>query len=200
MPYIAYQDRAKFRNIIQTVLGMIVEGPEALYIKGEYFGYFVNRLVRKFEGVNFTAPAFNSTFFNQSKQKTLANSADSVSVLINKGDPLAAAGELNYVISAIYWGLLGQSDLTTAAPASYGLRAYLRGMLEKIRSSLESANTGSQGDATMAFRRHLVIRGVLDDVVDEAYRRHTAVYEDGKMAQNQDIWCDGKLVAPEEEK
>lgn len=199
MPYIAYQDRGKFRHIITSVLGMIVEGSEALYIKGEYFGYFVNRMVRKFEGTSdFTSPAFNSSFFDQSKLKTLANCADSASVLINKGDPLAAAGEMNYVISAIYWGLLGQSSLASVSPASYGLRAYLRGILEKIRCSLDTVNTGSQRDATMAFRRHLVIRGVLDDVVDEAYRRHTAVYEDEKIAQNQDIWLDGKLVAPEE--
>ncbi len=199
MPYIAYQDRGKFRNIIASVVGMIVEGSEALYIKGEYFGYFVNRMVRKFEGTSdFASPAFNSSFFNQSKLKTLANCADSASVLINKGDPLASAGELNYVISAIYWGLLGQSGLMSASPASYGLRAYLRGILEKIRCSLETVNTGSQRDATMAFRRHLVVRGVLDDVVDEAYRRHTALYEDEKMAQNQDIWVAGELVAPEE--
>lgn len=197
MPYIAYKDRGKFRTLIASVLGVITEGAEAIYIKGEYFGYFVNRLVRKFEGTaDYTNPAFNSSFFNQSKQKTLANCADSAAALINRGDPILAAGELNYVVSAIYWGLLGQSDLTT--PASYGLRAYLRGILEKIRTSLESVNTGSQRDATMAFRRHLVIRGVLDDVVDEAYRRHTAVYEDGKLAENQDIWQDGKLVAPEE--
>ena len=113
MPYIAYNDRAKFRNTITSVLSTILEGPDALYVKGEYFGYFVNRMVRKFEGsADFTSPAFNSTFFNQSKQKTLANCADSAAVLVNKADPLAAAGEINYIISAIYWGFLGKSDLT----------------------------------------------------------------------------------------
>ena len=198
MPYIQFQDRGRFRKTIETVLKTILDGPEPLYIKGEYFGYFVNRMCRKFQGTtDYTHPAFNSTFFEKTKQKTFANSADSVAATLNRADPLGAAGELNYVISAVYWGLLGLAY--GHDPASYGLRTYLRSMLRKIRETLNSVNTGSQQDATMAFRRHLVITGVLDDVIDEGYRRHTAVYEDEKMGANGDIWLGGELMAPKED-
>ena len=69
--------------------------------------------------------------------------------------------------------------------------------LDKIRENLTHDHNGSQKDATMAFRRNLVIRGVLSDVIDEAYRRKTALYENIKMIENGDIWHDGNLMAPE---
>lgn len=198
MPYIEYQSRSRFRKTVETVLKTILDGPEPLYIKGEYFGYFVNRICHKFQGLpDYTQSAFNSTFFEATKQKTFSNSADSVAAMLNRADPLGAAGDLNYVISAIYWGLLG--DAYTGRPASYGFRTYLRAILAKILDNLVQGNSGSQQDATMAFRRNLVIRGVLADVIDEAYRRKTARYEDDKIAQNQDIWLNGELVAPEGE-
>ena len=192
MPYISQNERLKFKDHIETIIGIIVEGAEALYIKGEYFGYFVHRFVKKFVGdPGYTGPAFNSTFFNPSKLKTLANSADSASALLNRADPLSAAVELNYVISTIYSGLLGEAECCLGT--TYGLRVYLRGILEKTKVSIESNNSGSQSDATMAFRRHLIVRGVLDEVIDEMYRRHTSVCQDGKLNENGDLWVGGKL-------
>lgn len=198
MPYIKQVDRTKFKNIIETVVKTIAEGNEPLYIKGEYFGFFVNRLAKRFLGTtDYINQAFNSAFFNESKQKTLANSADKASALLNRADPLSCAGELNYTISAIYWGILGEAE--GVASASYGMRAYLRRILSRIASSLETAtvNQGSQRDATMTFRRHLIIGGVLDDVIEEAYRRFTADYERQKLLENGEIWVKGKLNVPE---
>src|SRR5690606_33216237 len=108
--------------------------------------------------------------------------ADKVAAMLNRADPLSAAGELNYAVSALYWGLLGESQAIPSA--KYGMRAYFVGILEKIYSSLETVNSGNQRDATMAFRRHLIIRGVLHDVLSEAYRRQTAYYEDEKKLEN----------------
>lgn len=196
MPYIKLEDRPKFKNAIETVLSVITEGTEAPYIQGEYFGYFVNRVVRRFlNSPDYNNNFFNSAFFNESKKKTLTNFADKVAAMLNRADPLSAAGELNYAVSALYWGLLGESQAITSA--KYGMRAYFVGILEKIYSSLETVNSGNQRDATMAFRRHLIIRGVLHDVLSEAYRRQTAYYEDEKKLENRDIWQLGKLVMPE---
>lgn len=194
MSCIDKKNREKFSDHIMSVLSTIADGPEAMYIKGEYFGYFANRLIRKFAGTtDYMNPAFNSSFFNQSKQKTLANAADSLAALINRADPLSSAEELKYAITSVYWGFLGDCDLF-AGETPYGLRSYLRGVLEKIRVSLESSNTGSQKDATMSFRRHLVIKGVLSDIEDETYRNHTSVYEYETMNKNGSIWENGKLV------
>jgi hypothetical protein len=125
----------------------------------------------------------------------LANAADSIAAMINRSDPIAGAGELNYAISAIMWGFLGQAE--GFPEIGYGIRAYLEGILDKIRQSLETVNNGSQKDATMAFRRHLVIRGVLNHISQETYRQLTANYEDVKLGENGSIWHDGKLYVVE---
>jgi hypothetical protein len=195
MPYIKLVDRPKFAAPINEVLGILKDQNDTLYIKGEYFGYFVNRLCKRFlADPDYTHNSFNSAFFNESKKKTLANSADSIAALINRADPIASAGELNYSVSAVLWGVLGSAE--GFASASYGLRTYLRAMLERVRSTIETVNVGSQRDMTMAFRRHLVIRGVLGDVISETYRRDTVPYEELKLTENGDIWDGGKLVQP----
>jgi hypothetical protein len=193
MPYIKQEDRVKFHTFIESTLGILNDANDNPYLKGEFFGYFVNRLVRKFLGVpDYTSPAFNSTFFNESKRKSLENAADSIAVALNRTDPMSAAGEMNYAISAVYWGFLG--DATAFARAGYGARAYMNGVLDKIMSQIETVNVGGNNkDATMAFRRQLVIRGVLDHVKNEAYRRNTMCYEDEKRMENGDIWKAGAL-------
>jgi hypothetical protein len=185
MPYISLADRTKFKSGITEMIGLLHDPNDTLYIKGEYFGYFVNRLVRKWLGdPNFTHHSFNSFFFNESKKKTINNCADSIAASVHKGDPLATAGELTYCISAVTLGFLGHAEGFNEA--HYGLRIYLRAMLEKIQESVETVNTGSQRDMAMAFRRHLIVRGVVSDVVSQI-----CVIENV-----QDIWQDGKLVLP----
>ena len=195
MPYIKLDDRPKFEGSIREALNVITNGPENPYVKGEYFGYFTNRLVRKLlgtqEGVD---TSFNSTFFNETKKKTIQATADSLSILINRSDLINSAGELNYCISAVMWGFMGAAHGST--PANYGMRAYLKGILEAIIQELKSPNTGNQGDVTQAFRRNLIIRGVISDVIDEAYRRDTAAFENNKKTENGDIWSGGFLVLP----
>ena len=65
------------------------------------------------------------------------------------------------------------------------------GGLEEV--NIETVNNGSQKDATMAFRRHLVIRGVLNQIIAETYRRSTVEYEESKLAENGDVWSNGAL-------
>lgn len=197
MPYIKQEDRTKFAHAISETLGVLKDGNDNFYVKGEYFGYFVNRCVKRFlADPDYTQNSFNSAFFNNSKQKTLANSADSIAAMINRSDPISGAGELNYAISSILWGFLGQAEGFPSI--GYGIRAYLEGILDKIRQSIETVNNGSQKDATMAFRRHLVIRGVLSHISLEVYRQLTVEYEDQKLKENGQLWLAGKLNCPTE--
>jgi len=193
MPYIKTEDRDKYQGFIESVLGILNDPNDNPYLKGEFFGFFVNRLLRKFLGTpDYTSPAFNSTFFNESKRKSLENAADSIAASLSRSDPMSAAGEMNYAVSAVYWGFLG--DAAAFARAGYGIRAYLNGVLDKIISQMETFSvSGNNKDATMAFRRQLVIRGVLDHVKHETYRRNTMCYEDEKRMENGDIWNTGTL-------
>lgn len=196
MTYASPNERVKFANLITETLDVLRDPNDAPYLKGEFFGYFVNRVVRKFLiDPDYTGNSFNSYFFNEAKKKLLTHSADSISALVNRSDPIASAAELNYAITAILWGFLG--DAAGCPAVGYGLRAYLRAVITKISQSIETVNSGSQRDMTMAFRRHLIIRGVLDDIVSETYRIKTIPYEDEKRRENGDIWKDGKLVLPE---
>ena len=193
MPYIKVNDRNKFSHSIAEALSILKDGNDNFYTKGEYFGYFVNRCVKRFMAdAEYTNNSFNSAFFNESKKKSLANAADSIAAAINRADPIASAGELNYAISAVMWGFLGEAD--GFPQIGYGIRAYLEGILDKIKDTIDTAgNSGSQKDATMAFRRHLVIKGVLSHIMKETYRLKTVPYEDGKLKENGDVWVDGHL-------
>lgn len=192
MPYIKKLDREKFQIHITDVLGVLKDPNDSFYVKGEFFGYFVNRCVKRFlADPEYTKGSFNSAFFNEMKSKTLTNSADSIAAMINRSDPIAGAGELNYAISAVLWGFLGQAE--GFQQIGYGIRAYLEGILDKIKLNIETVNNGSQKDATMAFRRHLVIRGVLNQIIAETYRRSTVEYEESKLAENGDVWSNGAL-------
>lgn len=197
MPYIVRKERNKFTNHIKEVLGILQDPNDNLYVKGEYFGYFVNRCTKRYlSDPEYTKNAFNSAFFNEGKKKSLANAADSIAAMINRSDPISGAGSLTYAFCAVLWGFLGEAE--NFSYLGYGPRTYLRGILGKIRGSIVPPNSGSQRDATMAFRRHLVILGVLDDVITETYRRKTSNYEDTKLQENGDVWENGKLILEQE--
>lgn len=193
MPYIELENRSKFAPAIMEALGILKDGNDNFYIKGEFLGYFFNRCVKRFlADPDYIQNSFNSAFFNASKQKSLANSADSIAAMINRSDPIAGAAELNYALTAILWGFLGQAE--GFPQIGYGIRAYLEGILDKIRQNLETVNTGSQKDATMAFRRHLVIRGVLSHISLQTFKFLTLPYEMDKLKANDQIWVAGKLI------
>ena len=197
MPYIVMKERPKFKPFVLSMVTLVTGGTEAVYTQGEYFGFYVNRVVRHFlNDPTYKQQSFNSNFFNEQKKVALIANADHVAALLNRSDPISAAGDLNYSITAPYWGILGDAEEVT--DARYGMRAYLNGTLIKILESIETVNSGNQRDATLAFRRHLIIKGVLDDVMKETYRRKTAWYEDEKKMENRDIWQAGQLVMPEE--
>jgi hypothetical protein len=199
MPYIKSSDRSKFHPSIMSILDILKDPVDTPYIKGEYFGFFVNRLVKKFLiDPDYTLNTFNSIYFNEGKKKVLINVADSIGAMINRSDPIASAGDLNYAITSVLWGFMG--DAEGHAVVGYGMRCYLRAIIDKIAQSIESVNSGSQKDVAMAFRRHLIAKGVLGDVVSETLRVKNGPYEDIKLDANGPIWQDGVLyVRPQTE-
>jgi len=193
MTYIETSNRAVFSTLIKEAIGVMSDSTDNFFVKGEYFGYFVNRCVRKYLGdPDFTRNAFNSAQFQAPKMKTLTHTADSIAVMLTRSDPIADADKLNYAICAVMWGFLG--DAEGMPKIGYGIRAYLEGILDKIKSGLDTVNTGSVSDATQAFRRHLVIRGVLSHIIQETYRIKTVPYLDYKINSNGPLWFEGKLV------
>lgn len=200
MPYIKPQDRKKFEPAIKEALVLLIDPVDNAYVRGEYFGYFANRVCLKFMGTTDAGVnSFNSAFFNETKKKTLSNCADKVGAALNRSDPLASAGELNYAISTTLWGFMGAAK--GAQPANYGLRAYATGILNKILSQDWTTNVGSQKDMSMAFRRHLIIQGVMSGVMDEFYRCLMVPYEQQKIKESGTLWKDGEMILlwPEED-
>jgi hypothetical protein len=189
MSYISLADRAKFSAPIKEILGILGDKNDNIYLRGECFGYVVNRIAKKFLGdPTYPNTSFNSTFFNESKKKSLSNAADSLAVLCNRADPIHSAGDLYFAISAVYQGFLGGAEGFELAP--YGLQVYLRGIVERVLSTIETVNVGSTRDMAMTFRRHLIIRGVLADVVEAA---KAFGYHD------RPIWNDGKMILSQED-
>lgn len=172
MPYVNLEDRVKFKGSIEEVLAVLNNGPENQYIKGEYFGFFVNRLSRKFLGVQDGLDvSFNSSHFDASKKKTLTTTADSLSIIINRSDPINSIGDFYYCVSAVMFGFMGSAAGSTTA--NYGMQSYIRGILGVIIQELKSSNQGNQGDVTQSFRRNLIVRGALLDVLNKISMKST---------------------------
>ena len=108
MPYIVPENRDRFKDTIIEVVSTILSGSESPYSKGEYFGYFASRVFKGFLSMEtIRENSFNSTFFNAEKRNDLSSAADKVVLMFGGGDSLSIAGDLNYVITSVYWGLIG---------------------------------------------------------------------------------------------
>lgn len=195
MPYIKQMVRSRFRPVVEELIQHITAGSETKYIKGEFFGYFANRLIKTFlQAIDAPNQSFNSYNFNPGKLKSLNVVTDKLASYLNKSDPIESAGDLNYILSATLWGI--QGDAEGVSQAGYGLRTYLKGMLVQIRDDIKNCKYAKTGENPLIqIRRYTVVLGVLDDVIAETYRRRTAVYEDQKITENGDIWSEGRLLA-----
>lgn len=195
MPYLKLNDRTKFKASIAEALGVMNDQNDTLYIKGEYVGYFLNRCVKRYMAdPDYTQNAFNSAHFNADKKKALSNAADTIAALVNRSDPIGAAGELHYALLAVLQGFLGKSKGFQQTDA--GLLTYIVGITERVQQSVDSVNVGSHKDMTMAFRRHLVVRGVLQIVLSNIVLTPVDI----TLSATDQIWKDGELVLPPEVK
>jgi len=192
MPYIKPQDR-QYSELIETTVLTIVRNSMPPMVRAEYFGYWVARLCEHYMNAQPMTNLFNSTGFNSGHKKQLEDLATKIASAIGQDQPIMTAGNLNYVISSVWWGICG--DHTEADQAGYGFRCVTRGMLEQFLSTLNSTKFNASGSPdAQHLRRAVTVRGVLNDVISECYRRKTTPYEETKIEENGDIWNEGKLV------
>lgn len=199
MPYTKINSRTRFNKTIKEAVVAIMGGNEGKMVKGEYFGFLVNRLVKLFAQTgDFNLAAANSAQFNINKRTLLSKQADKLASMINSDDPLDSGGDLNYVISSIWWGILG--DAPEVDTANYGFRAYLHGQMMQVLDNLKRSTFVQSTPAAnlMASRRYTVALGVVGNVCAECYARKDRPYEDQKMQENGDIWVEGNLLQDEE--
>lgn len=194
--FIKLNDRVKFSVPVADALSILKDQNDTPYVKGEYLGYFVNRTVRRFlADPDYQTSSFNSAYFNDSKKKTLSNSADSIAAVINRSDPIGSAPELLYPLCAVVWGFLGEAE--GFEPSGYGVNAYIIGILERVRGTIVTVNNGSQKDMTMAFRRHLVIHGVLSHLISLTFDKFTVSKNQENNEDLSFIWNnEKKLILP----
>lgn len=199
MSYIKLAARERFNPFIEEVVKMVIQGNEAKMTKGEYIAFFVNRLCRLFLLTqDVEAQYFNSHLFNDVKRKNLIATADKVATFLNKDDPLSSGEEIAYVVTAIIWGVLGDSP--DAERADFGYRCYVKGLIEQVRDGLNNASfkTLEQRDKVIGLRRFVLIKGVLSDCIDETFRRRTAAWLNQRIKDNGDVWEEHKLLAKEQ--
>jgi hypothetical protein len=171
MPYIKPEDRQKYEEPIADVLNILKS--ESSVSLGLYYGHFTYCLVRRLYGGGSGWVALHDSPFNSSSLNA-SHVGSKYAVVFHALLPTdrdQRMGELNYILSTIAWGL--------TEGANYATRSYIKGALLTVMDELattgESAYTG------------MMVRGVLSDVVDEMYRRRTAIYENQKIIENGDI-------------
>lgn len=177
MPYIKKEDR-NFNELIETAILTIVRNSMPPMVRAEYFGYLVARTCEHYMNSLPATNMFNSSSFNAGHKKQLEDIATKLGSELGQENPITTAGNLNYVISSIWWGILGEHK--EAEDANYGFCCVTRGVLEQFLSTLNStrfSSTGATSDVSN-LRRAVTVRGVLNDVISECYRCKTVRYED----------------------
>ena len=169
MPYIVQKDRSQYDPIINKVLEAIHAEKDALS-QVDRFAHFAWFL---FRGSADSVP-FEET--DEVIRRQVCDYAWAVLCILRAKELTVMAGDLNYVLSSIIWGMLGDDALFDRA--KYATRAYVHGVLLTVQDLPSKKVT----------RKNIMLRGVIGDVMDELYRRRTAVYEDRKIYENGDLW------------
>lgn len=183
MPYIKKQDRTVYVSTIENVLHGIPPGSPME--QADYIGYFTFGLITGFYNMERYHPDANPFAYpckEGDAKKLLDEQISLILEVLHTKDIMARGGELNYVVSAVVWGFLG--DSANFDPAKYATRAYMHGVLLRIKDFVEQYHP--YGNEERQF--YTLLRGVMGDIMDELYRRRTAVYENSKIEENGDVW------------
>ena len=172
MPYIAQKDRSQYKDIIEKALEIISPEKDS-FNQVDYLGFFIWQLMIG------TGCPFDELCGDIDIRGHLILQANEARKILQEKDLPTQAGETNYLISSIVWGALG--DCPLFEQAKYATRAYIHGMLMKVKDSLWRKYP--QEDA----RASMVMGGVLGDIILEVYRRKTSIFEDEKIRVNGDI-------------
>ena len=181
MPYIQSESRPKYDVFINRLLETIPTDADEITIV-EYTAYSISQIMGKFLGVydiSSNDDLFNCRLFEGQRRDAIFTISERIASEVGASrNMLQQAGDLNYIISFLTWGVLG--DAPNRTRAGYGMRAFMKGCLQEVIASLKPY---------YGYNRYFVMaRAVLTDVIDETYRRRTAPYEDEKIEQNGDLW------------
>ena len=172
MPYIKSENRAKYDAVIEKVTGLIPPG-ESPIIQATRVSCFASCLIQEIKRLGNPSFRYSTTSGTEAKLKEYAE--DLARILpANKED---MAGDLNYSLSSLCWGLCG--DAPDRAPARYCMRSFIKGALWKAVMFQREFFTEEEC---------IFFLGVFTDVIDEMYRRRTAPYEDSAMEKSGDLW------------
>lgn len=179
MPYIKKEDREVFNpHLIEAIKIIIKEKSPAK--KAEMLGwwsYYLSHALISTEVSTKKDPEQIKELKTHADQifKLLTSSFSFVGT-ISEEKLFSLAGNLNYCLSFVIWGVLG--DFSGENSASYGMRCYTSQQIRNITES-EYLKTNQ--------RLFVIVKGALFDVLDELYRRKTATYEDKKIIENGDL-------------
>lgn len=163
MPYIKKEDRIVFDPHLNAILTDILCEPSDL-VRAETAGYVASYL------------AFSAIGCSDGRMpERLKPHADEMLESIRSSDLFQLAGNINYCISYLVWGVLG--DFSGFKKASYGMRCFIA---QQVRSVAEMVKP--------ECRLSCIVKGALYDMLDELYRRKTASYEDLKISENGDVF------------
>jgi hypothetical protein len=156
---------AKFDALIGDMPKTVGTGTEAAYQKVEEYGYFVHRVVRRFmQAVDYTAPAYNSTQFNDPKRQLLVQVSDKVANSLIGASPADVSEELTYVLYQVALGIFQSGNFATS------WKAMFTGILENVKLSAGTAKYEKPSDQKSIFmntRRYYVTLGALTSVINK---------------------------------
>lgn len=182
MPYIAKELRTVYEPSLTAILEALKN--EHPVVRAELIGSWIRRVVTRF--INLSFDDTMKIDGDPNTWKKLVFQSDIVySILSSKfrdrdnAALLSIAGEFNYIISYLVWGVSG--DYPGYEQAGYGARSYIAQVLRYVRDGFEESMGG--------FRKINMLKGVLSDVIDEVYRRKTSIYENQKIEENGDLYC-----------
>lgn len=194
--YLEKELRKELNPEIMNFLEIIATGTESDYVKGEYFGSLVSKLCWVYLSTpKFAERYFNYRMFDDTRKKEINRICNNILSKIKNADALHVCKVYGYVISAIYWGMLGKHP--KIKPADTGLRAYYTGILNIVKQSLsyiDYRNALGNRDAIITLRRHMVLSGMIDSILLETFRRFDSLHNNKQYSQHGDIWKDGQLL------
>jgi hypothetical protein len=178
MPYITQNARNTYLNLIDNAVKVICS--EKDFRRAELLGYFAQEIFSEFTCVQ---TRLNFKMFQEHDKIAKINEIVkdfSSRLQRDESDLFSRSGELNYIISAVIYGVLGDS-LHAGGQAKYGFRVFVKGILESISSDFDKCSS-------LQSRLDIIGKGIITDIIDEMYRRKTSSYEDEKILSSGDLW------------
>lgn len=165
MPYIKKEDRDLFNPYLNASL-VAISNESCDLVRAESIGWWLDYVVSSM--LNRKDGSKNCSVLG------LKDHADVILINLRSNDLFPLAGNLNYCLSYLAWGVLG--GFSGFKKASYGMRCYLAQQIRQVSDRIKPDSRSSS-----------IIKGAISDMLDELYRRKTAEYEDAKAIENGDL-------------